>query len=65
MHKQYLVDLKPPTMPPYRDHMSCNTMYHGSGYRTIDASLNLKPYSTISCNVTVMHEQNAVVFVET
>ena len=37
----------------------------GSGYRTIDGSLNLKPYSTISCKVTVIHEENAVGLVET
>jgi len=36
-----------------------------SGYRTIAGSLNLKPYSTISCNVTVTHEENAVGFVKT
>jgi len=37
----------------------------GSGYRTIDGTLNLKPYSTISCNVTVTHDENAVGLVET
>jgi len=37
----------------------------GSGYRTTHGSLNLKPYSTIYCNVTVTHEENAVGFVET
>jgi len=38
---------------------------HGSGYRTIDGSLNLKPYSTISYNMTIMLEENAEGFVET
>jgi len=37
----------------------------GSGYRTIDGSLNLKLYSTISCDVTVTHEENAVGLVKT
>jgi len=32
----------------------------GSGYRTIHGSLNLKPYLTTSCRVTVTHDQNAV-----
>jgi len=32
---------------------------------SIDVCSNLKLYSTISCNVTVMHEENAVSFVET
>jgi len=36
----------------------------GSSYGTTRGSLNLKPYSTISCNVTVTHEENAVGFVE-
>jgi len=31
----------------------CNGQIIGSGYRTIDGSLYLKPYSTISCKVTV------------
>jgi len=40
--------------------------FKGSGYRTIDGSLNLKPDSTIiSCNVTVTHDENAVGLVET
>jgi len=43
----------------------CCTINKGSGYRTIDGSLNLKPYLTISCNVTALHEENAVGFVET
>jgi len=30
-----------------------------SGYRTIDGSADLKPYSTIHCNVTVTHNENA------
>jgi len=37
----------------------------GSSYRTARGSLNLKPYSTTSCNVTVMHKENAVGLVET
>ena len=32
----------------------------GSGYRTVRGSLNLKTYSTTSCNVKVMHEGNTV-----
>jgi len=43
----------------------CAYFKEGCGYRTIDGSLNLKPYLAISCNVTVMHEENAVGFVET
>jgi len=39
--------------------------FKGSGYRTIDGSLNLKLYSTTSYNMTVMHEKNAVGFVQT
>jgi len=35
------------------------------GCRTINGSLYLKSHSTISCNVTVTHEENAVGFVET
>jgi len=38
----------------------------GSGYRTAHESLSLTPYcySTISCSVTVMHDENAVGLVE-
>jgi len=32
----------------------------GSGYRTAYGSLNLKPHSTTSCNVTVTHEENKI-----
>jgi len=45
--------------------LSTLVYYEGSGYRTIDKSLNFKPYSTISCNVTVTHDDNAVGLVET
>jgi len=44
---------------------ACECKHEGSGYRTIDRSLNLKPYSNIFCNVTVAHEEDAVGFVET
>ena len=37
----------------------------GSGYRTARGSLDLKPYSTASCNVAVTHDANAVDLVET
>jgi len=37
----------------------------GSGYRTINGSLNLKPYSTIFCNITVTREENGAGFVKT
>jgi len=30
----------------------------GSGYRTINGSLNMKSYSTISCNMTVTYKEN-------
>jgi len=40
-------------------------LYLDSGYRTACGSLNLKPYSTASCNVTVTHDANAVGLVET
>jgi len=36
------------------------SIYRGSGYRTIDGSLNLKPYSTISCNMIVTNDDNAL-----
>jgi len=41
--------------------------YLRSGYRVQNYPwiFNLKPYLTISCNVTVMHEGNAVGFAET
>jgi len=32
----------------------------GSCYRTAHGSLNLKPYSTTTCNVIVTHDENAV-----
>jgi len=32
----------------------------GNGCRTIDGSLNLKAYSTISCNVTVTHDKSVM-----
>jgi len=37
----------------------------GSGHRTARGSLNLKLYSTTSCNMTVTHEENAVGLEET
>jgi len=37
----------------------------GSGYRTSSGSSNLKPYSTTSCNMTVMQDENAIGLVET
>ena len=37
----------------------------GSICRTIDGSLNLKPYLTIFCNVIEPHDENAVGLVET
>jgi len=40
-------------------------IHNGSVYRTARGCLNLKPYSTTSCNVTVMHDKNAVGLVET
>jgi len=36
----------------------------GSGYRTACGSLSSTPNSTISCNVTVAHDENAVGLVE-
>jgi len=39
--------------------------FDGSGCRSIDGSLNLKLYSTTSCNVTVTHDEIAVGLVET
>jgi len=44
-----------------------NAKGKSSGYGIINEYLNLKPYSTISCKVTVTHEENAhaVGFVET
>jgi len=38
--------------------------FKSSGYRTAHGSLTLKPYLT-TCNMTVMHEDNAVGLVET
>jgi len=32
----------------------------GSGCRTACGSLNLKPYSTAFCNMTVTHDESAV-----
>jgi len=50
-------------------HTFSKTLFHtfltGSGDRTIDGSLNLKPYATISHNLKVTHEENVVGFVET
>jgi len=40
------------------------TCFKSSDYRTIDGSFNLNPDSTISCNVTVMHDENAVGLIE-
>jgi len=37
----------------------------GSGYRTACGSLNLKPYSTTFCNMTVTHDESAVGLVAT
>jgi len=37
----------------------------GSGYRTACGSLNLKPYLTTLCNMTVTHDENAIGLVET
>ena len=37
----------------------------GSGYRTACGSLNLKPYSTSFCNMTVTHNESAVGLVKT
>jgi len=36
----------------------------GSGYRTACGSPYLKPYSTTSCNMTVMHDESAAGLVE-
>jgi len=41
------------------------TSRKGSGYRTACGSINLKPYSITSCNVTVTHEENVVGLAET
>jgi len=40
------------------------TKLKGSGYRTTRGSLSLTPYSTISCNVIVTHDENALSLVE-
>jgi len=45
--------------------MQHNGFIFGSGYRAACESLNLKPYLTTSCNVTVMHKEDAVGLVET
>jgi len=45
--------------------LSLKNLKKGSGYRTTRGSLNLKLYSTISCNVIVTHEENALDFVKT
>jgi len=37
-----------------------HAIYKGKLPQNLDGSLNLKPYSTISCNVTVTHDDNAV-----
>jgi len=39
--------------------------FYGGGYRTACGSLNLKPYSTTFCNMTVTHDETAVGLVET
>jgi len=36
----------------------------GSDYRTVCRSSYLKPYSTATCNVTVMHDESVVGLVE-
>jgi len=47
-------------------HVLCGMAFiEGSGYRAAHGSLNLKPYSTTSCNMTVTHEKNAVGLLET
>jgi len=38
--------------------------FYGSGCRTACGFLNLKPYSTAFCNMTVMHDESAVGLVE-
>jgi len=38
---------------------------YGSGYRITHGSLNLKPYSTTSCNRTVTPDENAIGLVVT
>jgi len=45
----------------YKAHIRNKTekLKKGSGYATARGSLNLKTYSTTSCNITVMHEENA------
>jgi len=40
-------------------------LFLGSGCRTACGSLNLKPYSTAFCNMTVTHDESAVGLVET
>jgi len=45
---------------------SCSMLlFLGSGCRTACGSLNLKPYSTAFCNMTVTHDESAVGLVET
>jgi len=41
------------------------SMFFGTGYRTAWGSLNLKPYSTTFCNMTVTYDESAVGLVET
>jgi len=44
-----------------RQKVRCFERYYlSSGYKTAHGSLNLKPYSTTSCNVTIPHNENAV-----
>jgi len=43
---------------------SLNLKKTGSGYRTTRGSLNLKTYSTTSCNMTPTNNENAVGLVE-
>jgi len=40
------------------------TFFYGSGYKTACRSLNLKPYSTAFCNVTVTHDESVIGLVE-
>ena len=40
-------------------------IFYGSGYRNTCGSLHLKTYSYSTCDVTVTHDETAVVFVET